>query len=75
MNSGSAAAPGQVTPSSAAGTGECGAHLGAAFVLWRRHVDERAANASTAWRNTRRKARHHVREARWCWRHARDIAA
>jgi stearoyl-CoA desaturase (delta-9 desaturase) len=54
---------------------EARAHLDAAFVLWRRQVDERAANASTAWRNTRRKARHHVREARWRWHHARSIAA
>jgi len=54
---------------------EARAHIDAAFVLWRQQVDERARNASTAWRNTRRKARQHVREARWCWRHARSIAA
>ena len=51
------------------------AHIDAAFVLWRQQVEERATHASTAWRNTRRKARHHVREARWRWRHARSIAA
>ena len=54
---------------------EARAHIDAAFVLWRQQVEERATHASTAWRNTRRKARHHVREARWRWRHARSIAA
>jgi stearoyl-CoA desaturase (delta-9 desaturase) len=53
---------------------EARAHIDAAFVLWRQQVAERATNASTVWRNTRRKARQHVREARWRWRHARSIA-
>lgn len=52
---------------------EARAHLDAAFALWRQHVEERARNASNAWRNTRRKARKHVREARWRRRYARSI--
>ena len=50
---------------------EARAHLDAAFVLWRQHLDERARDASSAWRNTRRKARRHVHEAKRRWRHAR----
>ena len=54
---------------------EASTHLDAAFVLWRQHAEERARSASNAWRDTRRKARQHVHEARWRWRHARSIAA
>jgi len=54
---------------------EAWSHLDAAFILWRQHVEERGKNASNAWRNTRRKARKHVHEARRRWRHARSIAA
>lgn len=53
--------------------GEARAHIDAAFVLWRRQFEERASHASKAWRNTRREARYHVREARWRSRLARSI--
>jgi len=49
-------------------------HLDAALTLWRQYAEERAHNASSAWRRTRRNARHHIREARWRWRHARSMA-
>src|SRR5205085_1091308 len=45
--------------------GEAKAHLDAAFVLWRQHTEERARSTSSAWRDTRRMARNHVREAQW----------
>ena len=54
---------------------EARSHLDAAFALWRQHAEERARNASKAWRNTRRKARKHVQEARWRRRYARSILA
>ena len=47
------------------------AHLDAALTLWRQHAEERARNASSAWRNTRRTARRHMREARREWKGAR----
>lgn len=50
------------------------AHLDAALTLWRQHLEERAQNASSAWRRTRRTARQHVREARRHWRSARAMA-
>jgi stearoyl-CoA desaturase (Delta-9 desaturase) len=50
-------------------------HLDAALTLWRQYADERTRNASNAWRRTRQTARHHIREARWRWRHARRLAA
>jgi stearoyl-CoA desaturase (delta-9 desaturase) len=50
-------------------------HLDAALTLWRQYAEERARDASSAWRRTRRTARQHIREARWRWRHARSMAA
>ncbi|MCU1347757.1 MAG: fatty acid desaturase, family 1 [Acidobacteria bacterium] len=50
------------------------AHLDAALLLWRQHAEERARNASSAWRRTRRAAHGHIREARSRWRHARRVA-
>jgi len=50
------------------------AHLDAALALWRQHAEERARSASSTWRRTRRTARHHLREARRGWRHARSMA-
>lgn len=47
-------------------------HLDTALALWRQHADERARNASSAWRRTRQTARQHVREARRRWREARS---
>ena len=46
------------------------AHLEAALTLWRQHAEERRS-ASSAWRNTRRTARQHMREARREWKGAR----
>ncbi|HEV7922048.1 MAG TPA: fatty acid desaturase, partial [Thermoanaerobaculia bacterium] len=48
-------------------------HLDTALALWRQHAEERARGASDAWRNTRRAARQHIREARRRWRHARGM--
>ena len=47
------------------------AHLDAALTLWRQHAEERTRSASSAWRNTRRTARLHMREARREWKGAR----
>ena len=46
------------------------AHLSSALALWRQYVDERSSSATGAWRNTRRAARQHLREARRQWRRA-----
>ena len=43
-------------------------HLDSAATLWRQHVDDYS-------KATRRKARHHIREARRNWRSARRVAA
>ncbi|MGZ5461161.1 MAG: acyl-CoA desaturase [Thermoanaerobaculia bacterium] len=45
-------------------------HLASALALWRQHIEERSSSASSAWRETRRKARQHVREARRRWTEA-----
>jgi stearoyl-CoA desaturase (delta-9 desaturase) len=50
-------------------------HLDSAFVLWQQYVNEQAHSASSVWRNTRRKARRHVREARRRWSRASDLAS
>jgi len=47
------------------------AHLDTALALWRQHLEERARNASSAWRTTRRSARHHMRQSRREWKIAR----
>ena len=49
-------------------------HLAAAVALWRQHVEERSSNASRAWRQTRREARQHLREARRRWSEASSMA-
>ncbi len=51
------------------------AHLDLALTLWRQHAEERARNASSAWRHARQRARQHIREARLRWRDARDMVA
>jgi stearoyl-CoA desaturase (Delta-9 desaturase) len=50
-------------------------HLDTALALWRQHAEERTRGASSAWRETRRNARRHVREARRRWSDARKIAS
>jgi stearoyl-CoA desaturase (delta-9 desaturase) len=55
-------------------TGEARVHLETALTLWRQHAEERARNASSTWRNTRRNALKHVREARRRWRQAAVVA-
>jgi stearoyl-CoA desaturase (delta-9 desaturase) len=49
-------------------------HLAAAVALWRQHLEERSADASRAWRQTRREARQHLREARRRWSEASTMA-
>jgi stearoyl-CoA desaturase (delta-9 desaturase) len=49
-------------------------HLDASLALWRQHAEERARNASSAWRRTRQTARQHLREARRRWQEARRLA-
>ena len=41
-----------------------------AFALWRQHVAERAEGLSTKWRETRRRAKQHVRRSRRNWKDA-----
>jgi hypothetical protein len=53
---------------------EARAHLDAAATLWRQHVEEYSRSASSTWRDTRRKARVHIREARRRWSAARSQA-
>jgi stearoyl-CoA desaturase (Delta-9 desaturase) len=53
---------------------EAKTHLDAALALWRQHVEEKSRSASSAWRETRRMARRHLREARRRWRSASTIA-
>jgi stearoyl-CoA desaturase (delta-9 desaturase) len=55
--------------------GDARTHLAAAIALWRQHTEERASSASRVWRETRRNARQHVREARRRWTEASEIAA
>lgn len=50
-------------------------HLDKAFALWRQHLEEKSRSASSAWRESRRKARDHVRQARRQWRRAIDLAS
>jgi stearoyl-CoA desaturase (Delta-9 desaturase) len=54
---------------------EARAHLDTALTLWRQYADERAAGAKSAWRETRRKAKQHIRQARRRWREASVMAA
>ena len=49
-------------------------HLASALALWRQHIEERSSSASSAWRETRRKARQHLREARRRWTEASHMA-
>lgn len=49
-------------------------HLDTSLALWRQHAEERARNASSAWRRTRQNARQHLREARHRWQEARRLA-
>jgi stearoyl-CoA desaturase (delta-9 desaturase) len=49
-------------------------HLDTSLALWRQHAEERARNASSAWRRTRQNARQHLREARRRWREAMRLA-
>jgi stearoyl-CoA desaturase (delta-9 desaturase) len=42
-------------------------HLETAVSLWRQHMEERAEGVSKRWRETRRRARIHVRESRRYW--------
>ncbi|MEA2571498.1 MAG: hypothetical protein QOI24_3499 [Acidobacteriota bacterium] len=51
------------------------AHLDDALTLWRQHIEERARDASSAWRRKRSAAHQHMREARRRWRDARSRAA
>jgi len=49
-------------------------HLDTSLTLWRQHAEERARNASSAWRRTSQNARQHLREARRRWHEARRLA-
>ena len=49
------------------------AHLDTSRALWRQHLEETADSASRAWRDTRDKALHHMRESRRCWKSARRM--
>ena len=49
-------------------------HLASALALWRQHIEERSSEASTVWRETRRRARQHVRKARRRWSEASHLA-
>jgi len=44
-----------------------------AFALWRQHLTERAENGRSAWRVTRRRSRHQLKEARRQWRSALEL--
>ena len=50
-------------------------HLETAFALWRQHAEERAEGVSTVWKQTRRRAAHHVRQSRRQWKHALRMIA
>jgi stearoyl-CoA desaturase (delta-9 desaturase) len=50
-------------------------HLASSLALWRQYVEERSSTASSAWRETRRNARRHLREARRHWREAMTLAS
>jgi stearoyl-CoA desaturase (delta-9 desaturase) len=50
-------------------------HLEQAFALWRQHAEERAAGMSQSWKETRRRARTHVRESRRQWKNALRMAS
>lgn len=50
-------------------------HIDTALALWQQHVQEQTESASSAWRNTRRQARRHLREARRRWTAASSIAS
>jgi stearoyl-CoA desaturase (delta-9 desaturase) len=41
-----------------------------AFTLWRQHASERAEGMSSAWRETRKRAKQHVRQSRRNWKDA-----
>jgi stearoyl-CoA desaturase (delta-9 desaturase) len=69
-----AAAPGEIADDVRRLIADARAHLDTALALWRQHAEERARNASSAWRRTRQSARRHVREARRRWRDARSMA-
>lgn len=45
-------------------------HLTEALTLWRQYAKERSEGLSSAWRDTRRQAREHVRQSRRQWKNA-----